>query len=90
MSINVKVSATSNSVMNDVEVQHQGHLARRLREVASQLDVPTLLTPVPSHLLCFHFVCCAEKVSDLINRPVVSLLGTRMSGTSTKMIAKSI
>jgi hypothetical protein len=32
------------------------------------------------------FVCCAKKVSKLIDRPVVSLLGTRMGGTSTEMI----
>jgi hypothetical protein len=43
-------------------------------KVASQLDVPALLTPASSHLLRFDFMCCAEKVSDLINRPVVSLL----------------
>ena len=49
--------------MGDVEVQYQRHRARRIREVASQLDVPTLLTPASSHLLRFHFVCCAEKVT---------------------------
>ncbi len=27
-----------------------------IREVSNQLDVPTFLTPVPNHLLCFHFV----------------------------------
>ncbi len=45
----------------------------RLYEVTSQLDVPTSLTSVPSHLLCFHFVCCAKEVSDLVNCPVLSL-----------------
>ena len=32
---------------------YQRHRARGIREVASQLDVPTLLTPAPSHLLRF-------------------------------------
>ena len=27
--------------------------------------------------LCFHFVCCTEKVNELINHPVVSLLDTQ-------------
>jgi hypothetical protein len=57
--------------MGDEEVQHQRHRTHLVREVGSQLDVPTLLTPTPSHLLRFHFVCYAEKVSDLINHPVV-------------------
>jgi hypothetical protein len=30
-----------------------------------------LLTPVPNHLLCFRFLCCVEKVSNLRNHPVV-------------------
>ncbi len=60
----------------------------RIREVASQLDVPTLLTPDSRHLLCFHFVCCVEKVSDLINRPVVSLLSIRVGGTSAEVVTK--
>ena len=33
---------------------------------------------------------CAKKVSKLINRPVVSLLVTRVSGTGTEMIASCI
>jgi hypothetical protein len=53
--------------MGDAKVQHQRHRARRIREVANQLDGPTLLTPASSRLLRFHFVCYAEKVSDLIN-----------------------
>jgi hypothetical protein len=48
----------------------------------ARFDVPTSLTPVPSHLLRFHFVGCAKEVSNLINRPVVSPLGTRVGGTS--------
>ena len=66
--------------MCDAKVQHQRHRTRRIRKVTSQLDVPTLLTPAPSHLLCFDFVGCVKEVRKLINRLVVSLLGTRVSG----------
>ena len=76
--------------MGDAKVQHQRHRSRRIREVVSQLDVPTLLPPASNHLLCFHFVCCEEKVSELINHPVVTLLVTRVVGTSTEMIVKSV
>jgi hypothetical protein len=41
-------------------------------------------TPPFSYVSRFHCVCCAEEVSNLVNRPVVCLFGTRMSGTSTK------
>ena len=57
--------------MGDTEVHHQRHLSHHVREVANKLDVPTLLTPVPNHLLCFRFLCCVEKVSNLSNHPVV-------------------
>jgi hypothetical protein len=59
------------------KVQHQWHWTRRIHEVVTQLDVPTFLNPDSSHLLCFHFVCCVEKIRDLVNHPVVSLLTTR-------------
>jgi hypothetical protein len=49
-----------------------------------------MMTPVFNHLLCCNFVCCAKKVSKLINHPVVSLLDTRVSGTSTEMIAQCV
>ena len=84
MSIKIRVRVTSETLMGDEKVQDQRH------EVGSQLDVPTLLTPSSSNLLRFHFVCCAEKVSELINRPVVRLLGTRVTGTSVEMITKII
>ncbi len=90
MSIKTRVRVTSETFMGDVEVQHQRHRTRLIREVVSQLDVPTLLTPASSQLLRFHFECCAEKVSDLINRPFVSLLGIRVGGTSTEMVTKRI
>ena len=76
--------------MGDAKVQHRRHRTRHIREVPSQLDVPTMLTPASSQLLRFHFVCCAEKVSDLTNRPVVSLLGTRVGGTSSEVVPKRI
>ena len=58
----------------------------RVREITSQLDVPTFLTPVSDYLLFFHFVCCVEKVTDLINLPVVSLLDTRSAIFSNLVI----
>jgi len=70
--------------MGDTEVKHQRHRTRRIREVTGQLDVPTSLTTAASHLLRFHFVCCAKKVSKLINSPVVRLLGTRVGSTSAE------
>ncbi len=90
MSIKIKVRATSETVVGYAEIQHQMHRARRVRKVDSQLNVPTMPTSAFSHLLCFHFVCCAEKFSELVNRPVVGLFGTLVSGTGTEMITKSI
>ncbi len=56
------------------EIQHKKHRTRHIREVTSQFDVLTSLTPVPNNLLCFHFVGCPKEVRNLINRPVVKLL----------------
>ena len=84
------VRATSETVVGDAELQDQRRRARHIRKAGSHLDVPTMLTPAFSHLLRFHFVRCAEKVSQLINRPVVSLFGTRMSCTSTEMISHRV
>jgi hypothetical protein len=64
------VRPTSEMVVVDTDVQYRRHRVRLIHEVTSQLDVPTLPTPTSSHLLCFHFVCCEEKVRDLINLPV--------------------
>jgi hypothetical protein len=47
-------------------------------------------TPVFSSVLCLGFMGGTEKVSQLINRPVMSLFGTRMSGTSTEMVCHRI
>jgi hypothetical protein len=35
-------------------------------------------------------MCCEEKVNQLINRPVMSLFDTRMSGTSTEMVSHRV
>jgi hypothetical protein len=35
-------------------------------------------------------VCGTKDISDLINRPVVSLLGTRVGGTSAEVVTKRI
>jgi hypothetical protein len=57
-------------------------------QITSQFNVPTSLTPALRHLLRFHFVGCAN--GELINRPVVSLLDTRVSGTSAEVIPERI
>jgi hypothetical protein len=62
--------------VGDPEVQDQRHQARRIRQISRYLDVTTTLTAVFNHLLCFNFMRYAKKVSKLVNRPVVSLLGT--------------
>ncbi len=76
--------------MGDAEIQHKRHRARRVRKVGRQLDVPTMMTPAFSYVLRFHRMCCAEKVSQLINRPVMSLFGIRMSGASTEMVSRRV
>ncbi len=86
MSINTKVRTTPESVVGDAEVYHQRHRTRRICKVTSQLDVPTSLTSVSSHLLSFHFVCCDKEFHELLNYPVVILLGTRVVGTSAEVV----
>ena len=76
--------------MCDVEVQYQGQRTHHIRKVTNQLNVPTSLTPVPNHLLCFYLMGCAKEVRKLINRPVVSPFGTRVCGTGANMITESI
>jgi hypothetical protein len=39
----------------------------------------------PNHLLCFHFVGCEKETNNLINHPVVSLLGNRVGGTKVRI-----
>jgi len=90
VSIKIRVRPTSETVVGNVEVQDQRHRVHLIRKVGSQIDVPTIMTPAFRHQLCSHFVCCVEKVSELINHQVVSLLDTRVGGTSTEMITKII
>ncbi len=90
MSINTRVRATSESVMGDAEVQHQRNRTRLVREVTRELDVPTSLTPALNHLLRFYFVGCEKEVSNLINRPVLSFFGSRVSGTGAYVVVKRV
>ncbi len=90
MVVNTRVRGTPESVVDDVEIQHQRYRTRHIHEVTNQLDVPTSLTPDPSHLLCFYFVGCAKEVINLINHPIVSLFGTRVGGTGANMVDKSV
>ena len=76
--------------MDDTEVQHQRHRVCLVHEVTRELDVPTSLTPVPNQLLCFYFVGCVKEVSNLSNLPVVSLFGSRVSGTGANVVVKSV
>jgi hypothetical protein len=45
-----------------------------------------MLTPAFIDLLCFYFVCCAEKVI----LPVVCLFGTRVGGTRVKVVTEGV
>ena len=76
VSVNTRVRVTSKSVVGDVEIHRQSHRTRLILEVTNQFNVPTSLTPVPSHLLRFYFVGFAKEVSNLINHPVVSLFAS--------------
>ena len=47
-----------------------------------------MLAPAFNHLLRFHLVCCAEKVSDLINHPERLLFGLgELRGVSDKRVS---
>jgi hypothetical protein len=43
VSIKIKVRTTSETVVGDVEIQHQRQRARRVRKVGSQPNIPTML-----------------------------------------------
>jgi hypothetical protein len=73
--------------MGDTEIHHQRHRACRIHKVSRQVDVPTMMTPTFNDLLCFYFMCCTEKVSSLIDRPVVCLFDTRVAGTCVKVVS---
>jgi hypothetical protein len=88
--VKTRVRPTSETVVGDVEVQDQRHRDHLVRKVDHQLDIPTTSTPVFSNVLCLGVMCGAEKVSQLLNRLVMSLFGTRMSGTSIEMVSHRI
>ncbi len=45
-----------------------------------------MLTLTFNDLSRFCFMGCAKEVSNLVNRPIVSLLGTRVGGTRAKVV----
>jgi hypothetical protein len=90
VSVKTRVRATSETVVGDAEVQHQRHQARRVRKVGSQLNMPTMSTPAFSNVLRLGFMCGTEKVSQLLNHPVMRLLGTRMSDSNVCLKKKTI
>jgi hypothetical protein len=44
VSVKIRVRATSETVVGDVEVQHQRHRTRHVRKVDIQLYIPTMST----------------------------------------------
>jgi hypothetical protein len=81
--VKTRVRAASETVTVDVEVQDKRNRTRRVRKVGRQLDIPTMSTPAFSNALRLGVMRGTENVSQLLNRPVMSLFDTRMSGTST-------
>ncbi len=80
MVVKTRVRASSETVTVDVEVQDKRNRTRRVRKVDRQLDIPTMSTPAFSNVFRLGVMCGTEKVSQLLNHPVMSLFGTRMSG----------
>jgi hypothetical protein len=66
VSIDTNVRSTSETLMSDPEVQHQKHRTRQIREVTTQLYVPTLLTPTSNHLTLL-FIMKRESESKVEN-----------------------
>jgi hypothetical protein len=56
-----RVRGTSETVMDDTEIQYKRHRVRLIRKVSRELDVPTMLTPTLDDLLCFYSMCGADK-----------------------------
>ena len=90
MSVKTRVRAASETVVGDAEIQHQRHRARRVRKVGRQLNIPTMSTPAFSNVFRLGVICGTEKVSQLLNRPVMNLFDTRMNGTSIEMVSHLI
>jgi hypothetical protein len=78
--VKTRVRAASETVTVDVEVQDKRNRTRRVRKVDRQLDIPTMSTPAFSNVFRLGVMRGTEKVSQLLNRPVMSLFGTRISG----------
>ncbi len=49
-----------------------------------------MLSPAFNDLLRFRLMCSVEKVTELINRPVVGLFGTRVGGARTKVVTYGV
>ena len=45
-----------------------------------------MMTPTFNDLSRFSFMGCVKEVSNLVNRPIVSLLDTRVDGTRIKVV----
>jgi hypothetical protein len=74
MTIKKRVRATPPTLVRDAQVEDQGHRPRGISQVGCELFVSTPL----------------KQVSNLLNRQVMRLLGSRMGGTCTNMITKVI
>jgi hypothetical protein len=75
--VSIKTRVRAKTVVGDAKVQSKRSWAMRR-------------SSTKGILLCFHFVCGAKEVSDLISHPVVSLLDNRVSGTSAEVVTKRV
>jgi hypothetical protein len=78
--------------VHHTEVYDEVERSLNVSEISLQLDVSTPLTPAPGHLLCLYLgqPGCVKQISDLLNHPIMVLLGTRMSSARVDMITKVI
>jgi hypothetical protein len=83
MSVKTRVRGTSETVVVDTKIQDQGHRTHHVHKVNSQLNIPTIPTPVFSYVTCFDRMCCVEEVRNI-------LFDTRMSGTSTQVVTQRV
>jgi hypothetical protein len=82
VTVKTRVRDTSETVVVDTEVQYQRHWTLRVHKVGRQVYIPTMSTPTFSNVFRLVVKRGTEKVNQLFNHPVLSLFGTRMSGTS--------
>jgi hypothetical protein len=79
VSVKVRVRTTSETVVDDVEIQHHRHRTHRVHKIDRQINIPTMSTPAFSYvLLCLDLMCCPEKVSQLINHPGIASTSDRL------------